>query len=259
MTEKSLKQYELTDQGDEAKRIITHWLQNTSSHGVPKIFNAKTKFMKFLWLIVFLTGFSACVALTIINVIEFFKYKTTVSIEYLSDEPTDFPAVTFCNLYPLNEIRLFSKLFVSDKHTRLSSTYTHLLSTLSIYKCIENDTEYSPLWMQCLNTSSWRDVNNYLVKSIKSKLANSKLSTDDLYQFGFYLNETLLDCEYNHVKCNNDDFDVFWHNDHGTCFTFNSGKSKSIRKTNMAGSDYGLKLELFTSWFQFLIFGRFCT
>ncbi len=54
----------------------------------------------------------------------------------------------------------------------------------------------------------------------------------------------LVSCVYNNEKCYAENFERFWHNEYGNCFTFNGATNKTVKKTSVAGPDFGLQLEL---------------
>jgi hypothetical protein len=204
---------------EKAKKIVVDWLKQASSHGLPNAVRAKTKFMRTMWLVFFLFLLVACCIEINLGLKEYFKYQTTLSVKLFRESPTDFPAVTFCNLNPFNELRALT--FMKDV---LDGPRDTLVANRSNY--------------------SMAQVNNNHMKIIKRRMLNANISSRERSSYGFTIDEMLTYCEFNSKPCSTRDFLCYWHSEYGNCCTFNSGKNSKPLQTNKAGPNYGLKMEL---------------
>ncbi len=71
-------------------------LSQSTSYGLPKIFQTKRMFFKFFWLIFFIGG--NCVSIwQIIKVVNsYYEYSVITKIETIYQQPTPFPTISFC-------------------------------------------------------------------------------------------------------------------------------------------------------------------
>ncbi len=94
---------------------------------MPNIFRAKFVPMRILWVVAYL----ACVAYSLYlmsnSIRKYLRYETSTSIQYISSLPTDFPAVTICNLNPFNEL-------YSIKHMRTALSNINMSQNCNILK-----------------------------------------------------------------------------------------------------------------------------
>jgi hypothetical protein len=83
-------------------------------------------------------------------------------------------------------------------------------------------------------------------ENLKRKIAN--LSINDQKSTGFQLNnKTLISCSFNKAICDSSSFTTYFNYDYGNCYTFNGGAGNNeILNTSLAGSKYGLTLEILT-------------
>jgi hypothetical protein len=216
----------------ECRRLILSWIENSSSHGLQNSARATSKFIKFLWLKLFLLLLITCVWCVYGTCLDYRQYRTTVSIAYVTESPTLFPAVTFCNLNPFNQT------VIKQQMSKTVFFNAELRSCLDSYDIRRSHQD------RCLNGTIVYKINN-IAKVLKRQILNANLSHEDRVNYGFKLEYGMLvDCEFNGMPCHASEFRPFWHNDYGNCFTFNSGQNKAILKTNKVGSNHGLKLEL---------------
>ena len=78
--------------------------------------------------------------------------------------------------------------------------------------------------------------------------ANASLGEEFMSEIGFDLNETLLSCVYNKIRCDASFFTPFTSFDQGNCWTFNSVNFNAMLTTGQPGKYYGLTVELFTGF-----------
>jgi hypothetical protein len=192
--------------------------------------------MRIMWALFFLGSLAYCSNLIIKSFIDFFQYKTSISMTRVQELPTTFPAVTICNLNPFNE---------KYANEYIQSTYT--LSNFQYIDCfnLTNGTEFN----DCVNSTNTNSIIDSFVDNLNRVIANDKnISEYDHYYYGYDLDiDMLVSCEFNSKKCTSDDFSQFWSNEFGNCYIFNDGKKGPLRKTSETGNYYGLKLELVVS------------
>ena len=94
---------------------------------------------------------------------------------------------------------------------------------------------------------------------LKSALDNSgKTSNTDLYYQGFFIDQMLVTCEFNGIKCTFNDFYAYHDYNYGNCFRFNGNDPNRtgsnypdyvnypVKQTKKLGWENGLRLELYT-------------
>ena len=84
------------------------------------------------------------------------------------------------------------------------------------------------------------------------------LQDDEKKKFGHDLKDILIECYFNQNACDSTDF--IWSFDYyyGNCYTFNTGFDSNgnkidLKKSNLAGPDFGLQLTLYTNFYEELL------
>lgn len=214
-------------------RKANKWISSTTAHGISHAVRSENRFIKWMWVLFFLTSVSYC-SYTIVNsVVDYLNYETTVKIQIGREFPTYFPAVTICNMntffidiYGDMRNSYFSKLLIKQK------MYSQL-ATLD--PTIETTFEQQPI------------KSDQLIKLKRLIAIDKTLNETQRKQLGYNLQKhMLISCIYNKRLCNASDFSSFWHDYYGNCYTFNGNNKNetSFKTTNTAGPDYGLRIEL---------------
>jgi hypothetical protein len=220
---------------EKIKEEISKSCRNTTSHGISHSANSEYRSIKIIWLLVFVASTAYSSYLIARSLIKFYKYETTISIIDVHELPAKFPAVTICNINPINE--------------KYAENYTR--TKIKEYNCFDTAwlkaQNYSNL-QKCLNTNDTAASFDTIIDKIKREMTN--LNDKERYYYGFDLDKDMLvSCKYNSESCN--DTELYWYkywtNENGNCYTFNSGKDVDIIKTGDSGAKYGLKLELVVS------------
>jgi hypothetical protein len=141
--------------------------------------------------------------------------------------PTEFPAITICNLNPFDVNKNVSYIEDALKFNNISIIIS-------------------------LNESqqAFRKVNE-AAKLLKAfVLSDQKLNSSSLEQLGFTIDAMLISCFYNGLRCTAADFSWTRTFEYGNCYTFNglyssSGALREPNKTSKAGPSNGLTMELF--------------
>ena len=72
----------------------------SSSHGIPNIFASKKPFFKIMWTIFLLVCSRYCLYSIKQSLVSYLAWDVVTLIDIIKEVPTEFPAVTFCNLNP---------------------------------------------------------------------------------------------------------------------------------------------------------------
>lgn len=159
------------------------------------------------------------------NFRDFFDQKTTTNVEKVYISEHSFPSVTICNL----------QLFKPSNHTLEFIRNTLAQIGVQFPNLTKPSGFLSREFMSFILTFNQATLAHlYLTKLI---------SENQLFEYGYSINETLVSCLFKDTMCSGADFTRFYSYDHGNCYTFNSSR---ISKKTLTGTRYGLQLELFT-------------
>jgi hypothetical protein len=227
----------------EVKKLTHSCIESSTCHGAPRLLQHKVHIVvRIIWLCCFLASLSYCTYAVAKCFADYFKYDTTISISEAREMPTNYPAVTFCNLNPFNENNL--KQYMQDKYNEFDfgCSDNDILNETNLYNCfydIYRDAENNPYDKAYQKTETYLESR---INKMKNFIANDRSA--NLSEIGFEMDALLLNCVYNGVSCSVQNFTKFWHNNYGWCYTFNDGSDHTVLQTNYAGSAFGLKLTL---------------
>lgn len=74
---------------------------SSTIHGISNILKTNRLLIRIIWIVSLLCSFSLCVSLILNSVMEYLKYDTTTDTKIIYQNPTEFPAVSFCDLQGL--------------------------------------------------------------------------------------------------------------------------------------------------------------
>ena len=214
------------------KQILLEEIKSTiyesTFHGLPRILisiRKKQWFASIMWIILFFGSTSYCIFTIITCITDYYSYDVAIDISKIQKLPAPFPAVTICNINPFNEANAQSKLLSLDNKASCFLTLNG--------NSFEN----------CVNQEDPQMAFQNLIDQYTRIIANdNNLTLTDYMYLGYKLeSDMLVSCEYNGGTCTPSDFETFWHNKYGLCYTFNANSSLSTSET---GSSCGLKLEL---------------
>jgi hypothetical protein len=219
---------------EKFKEEAKNWSQESTSHGIPRIFNSKLLIIKILWAIFFLGSFSYCTFTITKSIIDYVNFSVLLQISTVNDLPATFPTVTICNLNPFNELYAAEKL--NETLQIIENGQCFLLSIPTLFA-------------QCLNSSNPNSAYKKFVDQLKRSLANANLTDYDRFWYSFDLKyDMLVSCEYNKVQCSAENFIKYWDNQYGYCYSFNKGNdSTPPLKSSVTGEKHGLELEMIAS------------
>ena len=205
------------------KELLKEFAENSTTHGLGNMYRTKSKFIRVLWVLCFLTSFAYCFVQLVYSVLDYLSYPTSIKYNIINEIPMLFPAVDVCvlNAYDANKV------------------ITYIEELKSKYPNISNLKSY-PFFIQSVD---------YLSSSLKANLERlweNQLNHESLKKANaFTLNQILISCRFQNKACYPENFTYFHSFDFGACFSFNSGLNSPIQITKQAGEKYGLQLELF--------------
>ena len=206
---------------EKIKKCMLRWCEYCTWGGINNMVRTERKSVFTIWLVFYLSSITYCIYNCTNLTISFFNYDVLINMEFKTEMPTDFPAVTICNLNPIDRTK--------------ARTYIN----------------------QVLNASDLNYVRNTFLIDIDPStvlnLVKSSIISDlnlNYSNFGFSLDYMMLTCQFNGYSCNKSDFITTYNYDYGNCFTFNSGYDSNgnqipIKQISEAGSDKSFKIELF--------------
>ena len=215
------------------KNIISDTIENSTSHGIPKMAYNMHIGLKIMWAFFLLASTASCVYFIIIGFISYYQYNTYISSSEIQEIPSKFPAISICNS------KFINKVAATDYINSSSEIQSNLASMVP---WTTNLTEYGQyFWKGFFET--------YILQATVSR--DSNLTTTQKSFLGFQLSDMLLVCRYNWVTCSASDFSLVLDPLYGNCYTYNSGKDANgttvnIQNMSVPGANYGLSIELFT-------------
>ena len=204
------------------KMIITEWFLSSTAHALPNIFRTGNILLKIIWLCCFLASATYCVISIIKTLNDFYTYPSYISTKIIQEIPTQFPAISICNMKSVNKTR--------------SQSY---LDSLNLTK-FDSKVGVPPL----VTVIS-------LDYQIRTAIVNDlNLTETKRKAIGFELKDMLISCYFNNELCNLNDFTYIYDSRYGNCYTFNkgvfdNGTTREIKTVSLTGPLYGLILELF--------------
>ena len=206
------------------KKILIDIVLSSTSHGLPNIFKSNRLLLKIMWTFFLLVSLSYCSFSIIKSINSYYSWEYVTNIDIIQEVPTEFPAISICNL----------NIYVTDYAKSL----------------------LNQILLQVANISRRNTINESYLNSLRTKYLFHFISMSDNFtdenrrNFSLPLKDFLIDCNFGISKCSADEFDWYYSMHHGNCYTFNNGRNfkgqiQPIRNSSQAGSFNGLRLELF--------------
>ena len=158
----------------------------------------------------------------IISFISYFSYGVTTAYSRVYESPSNFPAVTICNLVTFDTNANLNYLNKILDDNGISRSILHTNSTPAIEQI---------------------DLINEILKA--NVVSNKTITQSYLQSLGFSIDTLLISCYYNGLKCDSTNFNWYYDPNYGNCYIFNKDNG-NVKKTSKYGPKYGLQLELFT-------------
>lgn len=205
---------------DELKNSLIVWSLNSTCHGLSNIVRSKIWIIKIMWTICFLVSATYCFHEVVVVIKMYLRYPVLVDIQLIHESPTIFPAITLCNLNQFNPTR--SKYLTDRIINKHNLTFGN-----------ENAVEYT----------------QKVSEQLKLEIKYMNLNESELKSLGYTIDEMLLSCSFNQIKCDLNEFEWFYDYNLGNCYTYNNQKSLfnnlSFKEINKGGINHGLQLELY--------------
>ena len=209
---------------------------SSSFHGYPNMFRTNYWPVRIMWLACFLGSAAFCGFIIYKSVNDYLNYDVVTEIREYKEAPSPFPTITICNINPFATFFSFEYLIdIFNAEFGNGTTANNSLGDNKIenYKIIEYVHEYfSLLRSKALNFVS-----------------SPSFSEENRTRLGYSIDEMLIKCTFNGIKCSNDDFRRIFLYDYGNCYQFNSNKDANesvapIKNAYEPGFRNGLYLEL---------------
>ncbi|XP_072049118.1 acid-sensing ion channel 1B-like [Amphiura filiformis] len=195
--------------------------ENTSLHGIARIFQSAGVTLKLIWSAIFLAAFGLFIWQFTERITAYLKfdYNTLVEVEHRSE--LTFPAVTICNYNRFYNSR------ISEEYRKYLDRVLKFADTLNYYDAYsENSEGYE-------SAEIWDGLND--------EFDFEQFST----QSGFRLNDSLLRCDWKGEKdsCSAENFTAIFIPDYGICYQFNiNDKDENRLRQTLPGADNGLSI-----------------
>ena len=201
---------------DLIKKEFIEWTKNSTAHGITNIFkDEKPKFIRLMWLFLFVASSIYCCYSIIISLINFLDYDVLINIDIEKDILAEYPVVSICNLnqYSNNQFDNYIQKILNDNNLTIS---------------------------QNKSLTEQIDLMNLMVKS------NIMLNVPDQMKknLSLSLDKMIISCLFAAQSCSFNDFEWFYSNEYGNCYRFNYASSNKRVQTR-SGKYYGLRLELY--------------
>ena len=204
------------------KETFIEFSQRTDINAYGKIFEYENYFVKLLWLIVLLGSLGITAWILSWSVLAYLQYGVVSQIGVVYENPTEFPAVTFCDNNPF------------------TTEYSNFIDGIDQAGYPMNGNipyNFRPTILGKMTASnpSYGDEKRKLLGLTKSQIFLTG-SQGDVFPYCFYNNQ---DCS--------DDLHWHWHYDYGNCFQFNVGLNSrdlpiALKKSNMEGAEAGFQI-----------------
>lgn len=193
-------------------RRISEWSKTSTSHGLPRIVEAKKLHLKLMWLFFLLVSISICWFIILKGVRDYLKYEVSTTIRVKPMNEIQMPVISICNSNP----------FVSENANEYVRDYLNNNKiNFNVSKYFAN--EYQNITVPSFDYFAWNFyITNhpYFNETIKRSFS--------FWPRGFHT------CHFRFTRFNcTDQLEWFYHSIFGNCFKFNSGYDKIRHKVNI--------------------------
>ena len=213
--------YKTTEQ--RATSISALWRnfnEKTTAHGFPKVYHNKSYGKKIFWTTIVLLCLTAVAYNAALVLISFMNYEVDVDIQMVHNVELAFPAVTICNISPINKTALNEASGLEDLKKILNDSVDPTSSA--------NHEIYTEDFI----------VEEEVVEAL------ARLPLQQRKDIGFDIKEMLADCRYAGRQCTTEEFIQFHNPVHGNCYIFNAGwyEGDSVYISRRTGRRHGLQM-----------------
>ncbi|XP_077992375.1 epithelial sodium channel subunit alpha-like [Glandiceps talaboti] len=230
------------------KPIASALVENTTCHGIPRIYSASNFVRRAFWSLVFVSAVALFLWQFSKLLTNYYAYEVDVTFEIKFETNADFPAVTICNLNPFKN----SKAQANQEILNLlssNSTSRRRRNAARNKRSSSSNSNYTNWETMSLDYESF-DSNFETMLFVYDTVAS--LNYSDRMLLGHEINDMLIDCTWKGYPCGPSNFTRFYNYMYGNCYTFNSGDSGSLVQTNKPGPLYGLSLKLYVEQDEYI-------
>ena len=208
------------------KETLKDSCMDTTTHAIPNILKERSHLIvKIIWILCFLASGIYCLVSIVQTFQNYFSYPSYVTIQIVQEIPSQFPAVSFCNMKTVNASNSYTKSY-------LTSNAMYFTLPQNMFPSL----------------GTWSLISSWLMRTT---INNDKtLTIANKKSLGYQIEDMLVTCHYNFLECYASDFTYFYSPLYGNCYTFNSGtydngSTYSPKTSNLNGPFFGLTLELY--------------
>ena len=172
----------------EKRENIIEFASSLSIHGIPNFVRSTSTASKICWAIVTVISLAVTGYYMYSGLDNFLAYDVTTKIRFIDEQPTNFPSVTICNVNPFTTKYSMEFLNQSLTSNSLVLNGTAPLSTENlVYQSLD------AVWYSAISSA------------MSPETIDSKKQ-----QLGFTIDQFVLDCTFNKMKCNLTDFSWYY-------------------------------------------------
>lgn len=202
--------------------VFREYIENTTTHGVVRIFSDKSLFRRLFWLLIVLGASVGCLYNCIDRIRFLVSEPTSTTISIRREHPINFPAVTFCNLN-----------FLTIDGLNSSGILPLAADVLNL------EPEFLGDGGLCSSKlSADPSLSGILMEELIKEASND-------------MDELLSNCTFAGKPCRKEDFEPIV-TTFGLCYTFNAGLKAPIMQTNGTGIRLGLSIFLNVEQYQYV-------
>ena len=221
------------------KALMKKNLTNEMASGFMKIFETKQTPIKLFWAISLLLSISLSSYLIVESFISYFNYEVSTTSRTLFETPTLFPKVTICNYNPFTTA--YALDFLKQVNREIAPDFDFFAT----------ETESN----KSTSIAFLKEVAYQIYGLAASKMLNKNFSNAERKKLGHSLEDIMYNCYFNNEPCSGSDFIWKFDRFYGNCYIFNSGFDDhgnriELKKSLIAGSQFGLKLEMYANFNQ---------
>jgi hypothetical protein len=215
-------------QKTSTKNLLHGWLQETSLHGIPKIYRTESHVTKVYWSIFVFISMAFSLYFIYVSIYSYLLYSVVSQTNIVRQPSILFPVVTVCSKQsyklssnassPVNKIRNLALEMNLKMFEEFANSSTDL-NTLELYY------EYLGTYLASQQNFSKTEQMNVL----------------------YNINEMLIKCSFNGHRCLASDFQEYFSDRFGVCYKFN-GNYYSRMSLKSPGKTNGLSLDLFLGY-----------
>lgn len=169
---------------EEKRQNIIEFAGSLSIHGIPNLVRSTGRVSRICWTIVTLISLAVSGYYMMSGITNFLAYDVTTKIRFIDEQPANFPSVTICNVNPFTTKYSLEWLNLSLINSGLVLNGTSPLSAENlVYQGLDN------AWYSAISSAMSPET----IDSVKKQL-------------GFTIDQFILDCNFNNMKCNLTDF-----------------------------------------------------